>query len=75
MTVVRAATTEMWPMGTHFWVRDTALIGARFLEGEDPSAVRLGKALLLSAAAADLETQRRWEREAQGRRFREIAGR
>ena len=51
MTVVRAATTDMWPMGTHFWVRDTALIGARFLDGEDPSAVRLGKALLLSAVS------------------------
>lgn len=37
-------------------------------------AVRETKALLLGAASADLETQRRREREAQGRRFREVAG-
>lgn len=37
-------------------------------------AVRETKALLQSAASADLETQRRLEREAQARRFREIAG-
>ncbi|GAA4125928.1 enoyl-CoA hydratase/isomerase family protein [Nocardioides fonticola] len=37
-------------------------------------AVRETKALLQSAVWADLDTQRRLEREAQGRRFREIAG-
>lgn len=49
MTIARAATTDMWPMGTHYWVRDNALIGARFLESESPAGRRLGKALLLSA--------------------------
>lgn len=39
-----------------------------------PGAVRETKALLLAAASTDLETQRRLEREAQGRRFRELAG-
>lgn len=37
-------------------------------------AVRETKALLQGAADRDLDTQRRLEREAQGRRFREIAG-
>ena len=48
-TLARAATTDMWPMGTHYWVRDNALIGARFLISEDHSHRRLGKELLLSA--------------------------
>ena len=49
MTIARAVSTEMWPMGTHYWVRDNALIGARFLESDAAAGVRLGKALLLSA--------------------------
>ena len=36
-------------------------------------AVRETKALLLGAAGRDLDTQRRLEREAQLRRFREVA--
>ena len=36
-------------------------------------AVRETKALLLGAAARDLDTQRRLERESQARRFRELA--
>jgi enoyl-CoA hydratase/carnithine racemase len=36
-------------------------------------AVRETKALVLSAASHDLDTQRRFEREAQARRFRELA--
>lgn len=48
-TLARAATTEMWPMGTHYWVRDNALIGARFLLSENHNHRRLGKELLLSA--------------------------
>ena len=39
-----------------------------------PGAVRETKALLLGAAHRDLEDQRRLEREAQTRRFRELAG-
>ncbi|WP_345458748.1 enoyl-CoA hydratase/isomerase family protein [Nocardioides marinquilinus] len=39
-----------------------------------PDAVRETTALLLGAAERDLETQRRLEREAQTRRFRELAG-
>jgi enoyl-CoA hydratase/carnithine racemase len=42
------------------------------LLAHQPGAVRATKALLQSAAATDLETQRRLEREAQVRRFREI---
>ena len=49
MTIARAVSTEMWPMGTNYWVRDNALIGARFLESDAAAGVRLGKALLLSA--------------------------
>ena len=48
-TLARAATTDMWPMGTHYWVRDNALIGARFLLSENHNHRRLGKELLLSA--------------------------
>jgi enoyl-CoA hydratase/carnithine racemase len=39
-----------------------------------PGAVRETKALLLAASGRDLEDQRRFEREAQVRRFRELAG-
>lgn len=31
LKVLRAASTPMWPMGTHYWVRDNALIGERLL--------------------------------------------
>jgi hypothetical protein len=48
-TLARAATTDMWPMGTHYWVRDNALIGARFLLSDEHRHRRLGKELLLSA--------------------------
>ena len=49
MMMARAATTEMWPMGTHYWVRDNALIGARFMESGSSRGTRLGKALIISA--------------------------
>lgn len=49
----------------------TDLVGA--LTAPMPGAVRETKALLLGAAERDLETQRRLEREAQARRFRELA--
>lgn len=49
-----------------------ALVAA--LTSAAPEAVRETKALLLSAAAVPLEEQRRLEREAQGRRFRALAG-
>ena len=48
-TLARAATTEMWPMGTHYWVRDNSIIGARYLLSENNAHRRLGKELLLSA--------------------------
>ena len=38
-----------------------------------PGAVRETKALLLAASSRSLDEQRRWEREAQVRRFRELA--
>lgn len=49
-----------------------ALIAA--LTSAAPEAVRETKALMLTAAASSLEEQRRLEREAQGRRFRALAG-
>lgn len=48
-TLARAASTDMWPMGTHYWVRDNALIGARYLFASDPKHRKEGKELLLSA--------------------------
>lgn len=49
MTMARAASTDMWPMGTNYWVRDNALIGARYLASDDSSGMKLGRALLVSA--------------------------
>jgi hypothetical protein len=48
-TLARAASTEMWPMGTHYWVRDNAIIGARYLFARDGKRKKEGKELLLSA--------------------------
>lgn len=48
-TLARAASTDMWPMGTHYWTRDNAILGARFLFSESHRHRRLGKELLLSA--------------------------
>lgn len=48
-TLARAASTDMWPMGTHYWVRDNALLGARFLFSDSHRHHRVGKELLLSA--------------------------
>jgi hypothetical protein len=48
-TLARAASTEMWPMGTHYWVRDNAIIGARYLFARDGKRNKEGKDLLLSA--------------------------
>jgi hypothetical protein len=48
-TLARAASTDMWPMGTHYWVRDNAIIGARYLFARDPKHRKEGKELLLSA--------------------------
>ena len=47
------------------------LVGA--LTAAMPGAVREIKALLLGASGRDLDEQRRFEREAQVRRFRELA--
>lgn len=43
--VLRAAHTDMWPMGTNWWARDNVLIASRLLESGQDS---LGKELLLS---------------------------
>jgi hypothetical protein len=48
-TLARATSTDMWPMGTHYWVRDNALIGARFLFARNPKHRKEGRELLLSA--------------------------
>ena len=55
LSVNRASRTSMWPMGTHYWVRDNTIIGARLMEvNRDLEWCRAtwfeqGKALLLSA--------------------------
>ena len=49
----------------------TDLVGA--LTAPLPGAVRETKALLLAASSRSLDDQRRFEREAQIRRFRELA--
>lgn len=48
-TLARAASTKMWPMGTHYWVRDNSIIGARYLFSGDRKLKKLGKEILLSA--------------------------
>lgn len=47
-TLARAASTTMFPMGTHYWVRDNAIIGA--ILAREPSKLRRsqGRDLLLS---------------------------
>jgi hypothetical protein len=47
-TLARAAVTEMFPMGTHFWLRDNSIIGARFLKVGDARQQHRGKEVLLS---------------------------
>lgn len=48
LTCFRATTTEMWPMGTHFWLRDNAIIGARLLFSGKRRKEKLGREILLS---------------------------
>ncbi len=48
-TLARAATTDMWPMGTHYWVRDNSIIGARYLFSGQRAKERVGKEILMSA--------------------------
>ncbi len=47
-TLARAAVTDMWPMGTHYWLRDNAIIAARYLASPRAPERRVGKELLLS---------------------------
>jgi hypothetical protein len=47
-TAARATNTDMWPMGIHYWVRDNALIGARYLFSGQRTKEPVGKALLMS---------------------------
>lgn len=53
VTIMRAASTDMWPMGTNWWARDNALVAARLIEAGavvgDLKQIALGKDLLLSA--------------------------
>lgn len=53
LRVTRAANTDMWPMGTHYWTRDNILVSDRLIRndlsklgGESNSA--MGRELLLS---------------------------
>jgi len=52
----RASKIHMWPMGTNYWVRDNAIIGARLMALENPQSFgnnlrEIGKELLLSAVS------------------------
>ena len=62
-TLARAASTDMFPMGTHFWLRDNTIIGARFLRSRDPRQQRRGKELLLSCLTfiSSVAQRRRFE--------------
>jgi len=46
--LARAASTDMFPMGTHFWLRDNAIIAARLSKLDDRRHRRVGKEMLLS---------------------------
>ena len=48
-TYAQMCDTEMSPMGTHYWARDSAIAGARLLSSPNPSDVKQGKKILLSA--------------------------
>lgn len=48
LTIARAAATGMWPMGTHYWIRDNAIIGTRLLFGPAGKSQKRGKEVLLS---------------------------
>lgn len=48
-TLARAATTGMWPMGTHYWVRDNAVIGVRYLRSKSRVRRKIGREILLSS--------------------------
>ena len=54
LTINRASKTDMWPMGTNYWVRDNALIAQRLLNLDYTTELypkewySLGKKLLLS---------------------------
>jgi hypothetical protein len=47
-TLVRASSTEMWPMGAQYWLRDNVVIGARLLSNQSAKRRAVGKQLLLS---------------------------
>jgi hypothetical protein len=47
-TLARAAGTEMFPMGTHYWVRDNAIIGARLIRSADRIERKKGRDIILS---------------------------
>lgn len=74
-TLARAATTDMWPMGTHYWLRDNALIGARYLFSRNPKFKKVGRSLLLSGLSfmSSLSQLERFERmiQSSSKRFHE----
>jgi hypothetical protein len=47
-TLARAAVTDMWPMGTHYWLRDSAIIGARLLQSSQERSRAIGREILIS---------------------------
>lgn len=69
--IFRAATTEMWPMGTNWYARDHVLIPARFLEASRSSLTsaaeygQVGRELLISVLTM-------FSTQAQLRRFRNV---
>ena len=47
----KAADTDMWPMGTHFWLRDNVLIAKSLIESDSklfPDHKEIGKKILFS---------------------------
>lgn len=46
--LARAAVTDMWPMGTQYWLRDNAIIGGRFIRLSSGKRRKIGKELILS---------------------------
>lgn len=68
LTLTKAAETKMWPMGTHYWVRDHTMIGLMLIQAGSTSGnealTKEGKLILLScldimSSASQLQKQDR----------------
>jgi hypothetical protein len=70
--LARAASTEMWPMGTHCWIRDNAYIANRLLNSGFLGHREQGKTLLLSMLTLISSTTQRKRLEALIQRGRNL---